>query len=102
MAAETALTRVTWRGVRITARQRDAFRTAEAWLQDKYPGTSLIPTQGSWSNGSMSAGTHTGAGACDFRVWHYTTAQRQYMVRCLKDAGHDGWHAVEVSHGSDG
>lgn len=89
---ETAQTPVWWRGVKITARQRDAFRWAEARLQKKFPGTSLIPTQGSFVPGyGPSAGTHDKAGACDFRTWHYTRDQRVYAVRCLKDAGQATW-----------
>ena len=90
---EKAQDRVWWRGVQITARQRDAFRWAEKRLMKKFPGVSLKPTQGSWSNGvEASAGTHNGAGVCDFRTWHMTAEQRVYMVRCLKDAGQAAWY----------
>jgi len=93
--AETAQTRVWWRGVEITARQRDAFRTAEAWLQMKFKGVSLVPTQGSWADGKLSGGVHKGAGACDFRTWHYSERQRIYMIHCLKDAGQATWFRPE-------
>ena len=99
---ETAQTPVWWRGVKITARQRDAFRAAEKRLQARYPGTSLIPTQGSWSDGKFSGGTHSGAGACDFRTWHYTTPQRIYMIRCLKDVGQAVWYRPEGWDGAGG
>lgn len=89
--AETAGTRVWWRGVQLTARHRDALRWAERKLQRRYPGVSIIPTQGSWSNGSLSAGTHTGAGSVDLRTHHLTDAQRRYLVRCLKDSGQAAW-----------
>ena len=92
MARETANTRVWWRGVQLTARMRDALRWAEKRLQSKHPGVSIIPTQGSWSNGSLSGGTHSGAGAVDLRTWHLTTAQRIYLVRALKDAGLAAWY----------
>ncbi len=93
MARETAQTRVWWRGVQITARQRDAFREAERRLLRKYPGVSLKPTQGSWSSSvNASAGTHEGAGVVDFRTWHMTPQQRAYMVRCLKDVGQAAWY----------
>lgn len=100
--AEVAQTPVWWRGVKITARQRDAFRWAEARLQKKHPGTSLIPTQGSWSDGSLSGGTHSGSGACDFRTWHYTRDQRVYAIRCLKDAGQAIWYRPENWDGDGG
>ena len=88
---ETADTRVAWRGVRLTARMRDALRYAERLLQRKYPGVTIVPTQGSWSDGSLSAGTHTGAGAADLRTRHLTADQRRALVRALKDAGLVAW-----------
>lgn len=93
---ETAQTRVTWRGVRITARMRDALRWAERRVQARYPGVTIVPTQGSWSNGTLSAGTHTGAGAVDLRTRHLTTDQRIATVRALKDAGLAPWYRDEA------
>ncbi len=90
---ETADTRVKWRGVWITARQRDAFEWAEKQFHKKYPKVDFIPTQGSWSTSvDASAGTHNGAGACDWRTWHMTGPQRVYMIHCLKDAGQAAWY----------
>lgn len=92
---ETAQTRVAWRGVYLTARMRDALRWAEQRIQRRHPGVTLLPSQGSWSNGSLSAGTHTGAGAVDLRTRHLTTAQRIATVRALKDAGLAVWFRDE-------
>lgn len=102
MLGETAQTPVWWRGVKITARQRDAFRWAEARLQKRFPGVSLVPTQGSWADGELSGGTHSKAGACDFRTWHMTVPQRVYMIRCLKDAGQAIWFRPEDWDGDGG
>ena len=94
--SERAYDKVWWRGVRLTARHRNALRWAEAKLQKKFPGVSIIPTQGSWSSGSLSAGTHGGAGAVDLRTWHLMTEQRVYLVRCLKDSGQAAWYRTEA------
>lgn len=98
--AEKAYDRVWWRGVKLTARHRNALRWAEKKLQKKFPGVSIIPTQGSWSDGSLSAGTHGGAGAVDLRTWHMSREQRVYLVRCLKDAGMAAWYR-DQSQGFD-
>lgn len=91
--AVKAYDRVWWRGVKLTARHRNALRWAEKKMQKKYPGVSIIPTQGSWSTAvGASAGTHSGAGAVDLRTWHMSTRQRIYLVRCLKDAGMAAWY----------
>lgn len=91
--AEKAYDKVWWRGQKFTARHRNAMRWAEKKVQKKYPGVSIIPTQGSWSTAApASAGTHSGAGAADLRTWHMSDAQRIYMVRCLKDAGLAAWY----------
>lgn len=93
---------VWWRGVKITARMRAMLRWAEAEFQKKYPGVSIIATQGSWSNGSLSGGTHSGAGAVDLRSWHYTDAQRNYLLRCLKRAGFAVWFRPYNWDGNEG
>lgn len=83
--------RVDWRGVQLTARQRDALRWAERKVQKKYKGVAFLAAQGSWSDGSLSAGTHTGAGACDLSVRHMSVEQIVYSLRCIKDAGQAAW-----------
>lgn len=98
--AEKAYDRVWWRGVQLTARHRNALRWAEKKMQRKYPGVSIIPTQGSWSNGSLSGGTHSAGGAVDLRTWHMTRDQRVYLVRALKDAGMAAWYR-DQSQGFD-
>lgn len=90
--AEKAYDKVAWRGVMLTARQRNALRWAERKVQKKYPGLTLLPAQGSWANGSLSAGTHTGAGAVDVRTVMLTKDQRIAVVRALKDAGQAAWY----------
>lgn len=100
--AEKAYDRVSWRGVKLTARHRNALRWAERKFQKKYPGVSFIPVQGSWSGAAASAGTHSGAGAVDLRTRHLTKEQRIYMVRCLKDAGQAVWYRANNWDGRGG
>ena len=84
-------TRVDWRGVKITARQREALRAAERRLQKKFKGVVLMPSQGSWHDGALSGGTHTGAGAVDLRVQHMSVEQIVFAMRCIKDVGQAAW-----------
>ena len=89
---ETAQSKVAWRGVNITARQRDALRWAEKRVQRQFPGVTLLPAQGSWSSGVTASGsTHAGAGAVDIRTVMLSDAQRIAVVRALKDAGQAAW-----------
>lgn len=101
VAKETAYSRVTWRGVQLTARHRDALRWAERKWQRRFPGLTIVPMQGSWSNVDASAGTHRGAGAVDIRTRHLTTEQRIALVRVLKDAGLAAWYRT-TAQGFDG
>lgn len=94
--------RVDWRGVKLTARQRDAVRWAERRFQRRHPGVTFLPAQGSWANGALSGGTHSGAGALDLRTRHLTDAQRILMVRCLKDAGQAVWFRPDDWDGRGG
>lgn len=90
--SETAQSKIAWRGVRLTARHRDALRWAERKWQKKYPGLTIQPSQGSWSGAAASAGTHSGTGAVDLRTKHLTKDQRIALVRALKDAGMAAWY----------
>lgn len=84
-----AYDRVTWRGVRLNKRTRDALLWAE-----KKSGVRVDPSQGSYNAGGVaaSAGTHDGGGAVDIRTRHLTRDQRVKLVRALKDAGFAAWY----------
>lgn len=90
--AEKAYDKVSWRGVHLTARHRDALRWAEKKWQKKFPGLTISPSQGSWSGAAASAGTHSGVGAVDIRTRHLTKDQRIALVRALKDSGQACWY----------
>lgn len=100
--AEKAYDKVSWRGVRLTARHRDALRWAERKWQKKFPGLTISPSQGSWSGAAASAGTHGGAGAVDIRTKHLTSDQRIALVRALKDAGQACWFRANNWDGRGG
>lgn len=99
MPKEGPYTRVTWRGVTLNARTRDALRWAERRWQRNNPGLSITPVQGSYNKGGVSAsgGTHDGGGAVDIRTRNLTTAQRIDLVKALKDAGFGAWYRAPSS-----
>lgn len=106
---EKANTPVTWRGVRIDARTRDALLWAE-----RKSGVTISPSQGSWSDGRLSGSTHKGSGAVDIRTLTLTRKQRVRLVHALKQAGFAAWyrtqaqgfgphiHAIALGKGPDG
>lgn len=100
--ADKAYDRVWWRGVKLTARHRNAMRWAEKRWQKKFPGLTIQPAQGSWSGAAASAGTHSGAGAIDIRTKHLTSDQRIALVRAIKDAGQAAWYRPNNWDGKGG
>ena len=82
----SAYDKVTWRGVRLNKRTRDAL----LWAENK-SGVRIEPAQGSWSGAPASGGTHLGGGAVDIRTRQLTKTQRIALVRALKDAGFAAW-----------
>ena len=85
--------RISYRGVTLSRRTAAAFAFAEkkAGLKGK-----VIITQGSWSNASASAGTHTGAGALDCSVPNLTEEQRKGLVLALKSSGFAAWYRKPI------
>jgi hypothetical protein len=101
--SETAQSKVAWRGVNITARQRDALRWAERLVQKKHPGVTLLPAQGSWNSSVNASGTtHAKAGAVDLRTVMYNDLQRIAIVVALKKAGMACWYRPVNWDGSGG
>lgn len=85
----TPYQRVSWRGVTLNRRTRDAVLWAE-----KKSGVRVVPAQGSYNKGGVAAsgGTHDGGGAIDCSVRGLSTSQRNALVRALKDAGFAAWY----------
>jgi hypothetical protein len=68
-------------------------RTRKMVLEaSRLTGISFYVVQGSYSEGSASAGTHSGGGALDPRTWDKTTAQINSMVRNLRIVGFAAWY----------
>jgi hypothetical protein len=72
-----------------TTDSRTRAMVAEA---ERISGASCIVVQGSYSNGSASAGTHSGGGALDLRSWHITNAQRDRLLLSLRKVGFAAWY----------
>jgi hypothetical protein len=64
---------------------KDAFRAAEI------PLSLLRVAQGSFSNGSLSAGTHSGAGAVDLGVYGISLAKQLRLIQELRKRNCAAW-----------
>ena len=88
--------RVAFRGVTLDERTLSALR----WAERKY--IAVAPNrrkpwrlgQGSYSQGSLSAGTHAGGGAVDIMFAGLTRKQQRATVRWLRRAGFAAWMRV--------
>lgn len=92
--------RVSWRGARMTRRQRQAFRHVENVIRKEHPDWDFRFTvpQGSWRPQTSYSGTsHTGAGVVDLQYsgfwgeYGFTTKEERqkakYILRKLRDDG---------------
>jgi hypothetical protein len=59
---------------------------------EKIAKVTFRPTQGSYSRGALSAGTHSGGGAIDLSVRGYSVATRERVVRALRTVGFAAWY----------
>jgi hypothetical protein len=80
------VTRVWFEGVQLDTRTRDMFVRLRWRL-----GLPLVLTQGSYSNATASAGTHSGGGALDIRTGDLTTDQRARLVLGARQQGFAAW-----------
>jgi len=89
--------RVTWRGHTFDARTVSALQ----WAEKNY--IAVAPKkrkpwrigQGSYADGSLSAGTHAGGGAVDIMFAGMTKKQQRATVKWLRRAGFEGaWSRV--------
>ncbi len=88
--------RVQWRGVTLDERTKSALIWAEKHyiaVAPKKRGPWRIG-QGSYSDGSLSAGTHSGGGAVDIMFAGLTRKQRRATVKWLRRAGFAAWSRV--------
>lgn len=104
--------RVSYRGVTVDYRTRDALEWVARRLKDA-TGEELQLSQGSYNAGgvSASAGTHDGGGVIDCRTTPLSAKGRKVLLKALKDAGFAAWqrdnapgvwgphiHAVQVGN----
>ena len=95
-ATENAYTRVSWRGVTINARTRDALKHAEKLWRQRYPNQSIVITQGSYSTSVEASGsTHAGGGVVDIRTRNLSRDCRVALVVALKNSGAFAWYRDE-------
>ena len=88
--------RVAFRGVTLDERTLSALR----WAERKY--IAVAPKrrkpwrlgQGSYSQGSLSAGTHAGGGAVDIMFAGLTKKQQRATTKWLRRAGFAAWSRV--------
>lgn len=80
------MTRVPFEGVTLDTRTRDMF-TRVRWKLE----LPLSLSQGSYSNATASAGTHSGGGALDVRAATLTAEQRARVVLALRQVGFAAW-----------
>lgn len=88
--------RVQWRGHTFDARTVSALK----WVEKKYLAVApkkrkpLRIGQGSYSDGSLSAGTHSAGGAVDIMFAGLTKKQQKAIVKWLRKAGFAAWGRV--------
>lgn len=95
------MTRTIWR--ERTFDKRTAAMLAEV---DRLvgPNIPIHPTQGSYSSGEFSAGTHKGGGAVDLSVINprrLTTAEINKIVRAMREVGFAAWYRTKPEWSGD-
>lgn len=81
-----AAVKVWWRGKKFDKITAQALAETERLF-----GKRLVPTQGSYSYGRLSAGTHGGPGAVDLSVRGLTTSQQHRLTKILRQVGFAAW-----------
>lgn len=100
--------KVTWRGHKFDQRTKSAIK----WVEQHYIAvapkkrSALRIGQGSYSDGSLSAGTHSGGGAVDIMFAGLNEKQQRSVVKWMRRAGFAawgrtgrGWEGNEHAHG---
>lgn len=92
MSISDSFRRLTWPGqFNGYAGRRDLTQRMadDAVAIGRETGIPMILTQGSWSGGSLSGGTHSGSGASDWAVWGRVTALR--LSAAWRARGYVAW-----------
>lgn len=92
MAKTDPYAKVTWRGHRFDNRTVSALKWAERqYLKRGKKRAPFRIGQGSYNDGSRSAGTHRGGAAADLMFGGVPAKHRKAMVKWLKLAGFAAW-----------
>ncbi len=105
--------KITWRGHRFDRRTKSAIEWAEKHYLEVAPKVRkpFRIGQGSYSLGTLSAGTHAGGGAVDIMFAGLNKKQQRAVVKWLRKAGFAAWartgpgwegnehaHAILIGH----
>lgn len=95
--------RVTFRGHTLDNRTKSALLWAEAKYRAKAPNkrAKWRIGQGSYADGSMSAGTHSRGGAVDIMFAGVSPKQRKATVKWLRRAGFAAWAREGAAWGTN-
>ncbi len=94
--------RVTWRGKPFDNRTVSALQWAEKQYLKRGKGRKPFAiSQGSYSYGSMSAGTHSGGGAVDIGFAGIPDKHRKAIVKWLRKAGFAAWARTGPAWGTN-
>jgi hypothetical protein len=87
--------RVAWRGVTVNQRTQEMLEITELrGLRDLTP---LRIVQGSYNKGvTQSGGTHDGGGALDVSLFNRTAAERDRIVRKLRETSFAAWYRPPI------
>lgn len=93
MAKTDPYEKITWRGHRFDRRTKTAIEWAEKGYRSVAPKkrSAFRIGQGSYSNGSLSAGTHSRGATVDVMFAGLTKKQQHGVVKWLKKAGFAAW-----------
>lgn len=93
-----ATDKVAWRGVWLDRRTASALNAAEKLVRKRLdkPLLTFSPSQGGWSDGAASAGTHSRAAVVDLRVGLWDESTRYKVVRALRDCGFAAWYRTKA------
>lgn len=89
------MTRTVWRDYTFDTRTAKMLVEVDKLVGPDIP---IHPTQGSYSNGAASAGTHSGGGAVDLSVLHpraLTQEEILLIVRTMRKVGFAAWYRTK-------
>jgi hypothetical protein len=68
------------------------IRVERRWQKRAKTHKQIQVTQGAYSWGSLSAGTHGGGGVLDLQTWHLSAHERTVLINVLRKHGAVAWY----------